>query len=217
MTEHKSLQPTTALQAKALEEAAARYEAGMTSEAAAYLLGRGLTQETVVSARLGVVVDPIPAHEHYRGWLAIPYLVKGQVVRIRFRRPDWIDTTSHKYGQPSGETIRTYGIDSIHAAQGELHITEGEFDRLILVQAGFHAIAFPGSNTFKGYHGRMLAGFNKLFVWGDPDPAGAEFVTKVLQRMPMSGRHVQLRDGDVTDTYLAGGQKALNDAWKKAV
>jgi hypothetical protein len=205
-----------------LEEAVASYEAAMTVEAAGYLLGRGLTEETVLTARLGVVADPIPAHERYKGWLAIPYITQGQPVRVRFRRPDWLTTEGQKYGQPSGETVLTYGVDDIHAPGDVLHVTEGEFDRLILKQCGLSAIAFPGANTFKRHHGRMLAGFNRIYVWGDPDQAGADFITTIVNRLPRSGRGVKLRGGDVTETYLeaggssGGGAKAIYNLIKEA-
>jgi len=222
LTEREPLQPLTDSQMQTLEEAVASYEAALTLEAVGYLLGRGLTKESVLTHRLGVVADPIPAHERYRGWLAIPYLVKGQPVRVRFRRPDWISSEGQKYGQPTGETILTYGVDDIHAAGDTIHVTEGEFDRLILKQCGLFAIAFPGANTFKGYHGRMLAGFNRIYVWGDPDQAGADFTTTIINRLPRSGRGVKLRGGDVTETYLSaggatgGGAKAINSLWVTA-
>lgn len=202
-----------------LEEAVSSYEAAMTVEAAAYLLGRGLTEETVLTARLGVVADPIPAHERYKGWLAIPYLIQGQPVRVRFRcmaNHDHKEFSHGKYGQPTGETILTYGVDDILAPGDTLHVTEGEFDRLILKQCGLPAIAFPGANTFKRHHGRMLAGFNKIYVWGDPDQAGADFITTIVNRLPRSGRGVQLRAGDVTDTYLLGGTEAIYGLLKAA-
>lgn len=216
MTEHLPLQPLTAGQMDTLRQAMIRYEDAMTVEAARYLLDRGLTEETVRTARLGVVADPIPAHERYQGWLAIPYLLKDQPLRIRFRRPDWISTDGSKYGQPSGETLLTYGVDSIHEADDEIHVTEGEFDAMVLKQVGLHAIALPGASTFRGYHGRMLAGFNRVFVWGDPDPAGAEFTTTVVNRLPRSGRGVQLRVGDITETYLHGRESALFELVEKA-
>jgi hypothetical protein len=111
--------------------------------------------------------------------------------------------------QPSGSRVGVYGVDAIHEARNVLHITEGEFDRMILVQSGLPAIGFPGASTFRGYHGRMLAGFNRIWVWGDPDQAGAEFIQKVTNRLPRSAKGVKLRAGDVTDTYLAGGVKTL--------
>ena len=212
MTEHEPLQPLTVSQMETLEEAVCKYEAAMTVEAAQYLIARGLTPETARTHRLGVVDDPIPGHESFRGMLAIPYLLKGDVVGIRFwciQDHDHREFSHGKYMQPSGTTIGVYGVASIHEAKHMLHVTEGEFDRLILLQSGIPAIGFPGASSFRGHHGRMLAGFNRLWIWGDPDAAGAEFVTKITNRLPRSARGVKLRVGDVTDTYLAGGVKTL--------
>jgi DNA primase len=189
-----------------LEEAVCKYEAGMTVEAARYLLDRGLTQETVRTRRLGVVVDPMPGHEAARGYIAIPFTLKGQIVAIRFRN---LGQEGPKYLQPSGSRIGVYNVDAIHQAAHVLHITEGEFDAMILNQVGLPAIGFPGASTWRGHHGRMLAGFNRLWVWGDPDGAGAEFVQKVTNRLPRSAKGVKLSIGDVTETYLAGGAKFL--------
>lgn len=206
------MQPLTVSQMETLEEAVSKYEADMTVQAAQYLVARGLTRETVRTNRLGVVADPIPGHEAFRGMVSIPYLLKGGVTGIRFRcieDHDHREFNHGKYMQPSGTTIGVYGVDSIHEAKHVLHVTEGEFDRLILQQAGLPAIGFPGASSFRGHHGRMLAGFNRLWIWGDPDAAGAEFVTKVTNRLPRSARGVKLRHGDVTDTFLAGGAKTI--------
>ena len=54
----------------------------------------------------------------------------------------------------------------------------------------------------------MLAGFSRVWVWGDPDDAGAEFTARVCRAL-RSAKGVRLRHGDVTDTYLAGGTDAL--------
>jgi 5S rRNA maturation endonuclease (ribonuclease M5) len=54
----------------------------------------------------------------------------------------------------------------------------------------------------------MLAGFSRVWVWGDPDDAGAEFVQKVTRSL-RNAKGVRLRDGDVSDTYQAGGADAL--------
>lgn len=213
MTEPVPLQPITASQLEELEAAVKSYEAGMTVEAAQYLLGRGLTQEIVHTARLGVVgAEAPPQHQRYVGWLAIPYIVKGDIVQVRFRcirEHDHAEFSHGKYGQAAGEPLRVYGVDSIHAANDTIHVTEGEFDRLILCQLGLHAVAFPGASSFQPHHARMLAGFNRIWVWGDPDPAGAEFVQKVTNRLPRSARGVRIRGGDVTDVFLGGGAKQI--------
>lgn len=212
------LQPITDSQMEILEEAVCKYEDALTVEAARYLVARGLTRETVSTHRLGVVADPIPGHEPFRGMLAIPYLLQGKPLGVRFR---CIEDHDHrqfnhgKYMQPSGVRLGVYGVDSIHLAGDVIHVTEGEFDRLILAQMGLDAIGFPGASTFRGYHGNMLAGFDRVWVWGDPDQAGAEFIQHVINRLPRSARGVKLSVGDVTETYLAGGHQAILDLVKE--
>jgi len=211
MTEHEPMQPQTVSQMETLEEATSRYEADMTVEGARYLLARGLTRETVRTNRLGVVADPMPGHENHRGKIVIPSMLAGQPLRLRFHCFNSHEHVGHgKYMQMLGESLMVYGVDAIHSAGHTLHVAEGEFDAMILTQSGLPAIGFPGASSFRGHHGRMLAGFNRIWVWGDPDAAGAEFVQKVTNRLPRSGRGVRLRTGDVTDTFLAGGVEALH-------
>jgi DNA primase len=103
---------------------------------------------------------------------------------------------------------RVFNVRAIHQAGDEIHVTEGEFDAIILSKIGLPAVAIPGAKAWKGHHRRMLAGFSRVYVWGDPDDAGAEFVQKVTRSL-RSAKGVRLRGGDVTDTYLAGGADAL--------
>lgn len=211
MTEHEPLQPLTDSQMESLEEAVCKYEAGMTVEAAQYLLGRGLTQETVRTHRLGVVADPMPGHEGYRGMIAIPFLLDGSPVQLRFRNLG----DGPKYLSMSGQPGRIYNVDAIKRASNTIHVCEGEFDAMILGQVGFDAIAIQGAEGFKPHFAKALAGFNRIWVWGDPDAAGAEFIQKVTNRLPRSAKGVKLRAGDVTDTYLAGGVKVLHSLVKE--
>lgn len=202
------MQPTPASQLEALEAAVASYEMdlAMDDQAQEYLAGRGLSEETVASARLGVVADPRPGHEGYRGMICIPYIVQGKVVMVRFRN---LSGSGPKYLQPKGSISRIYGVDQIHAAGDTICITEGEFDSLILRQCGLHAIAIPGANAFRPHHPRMLYGFSRIWVFGDPDAAGAEFNNTIINRLPRSAKGVNMRgSGDVTDTYVASGGDA---------
>lgn len=213
MTEHEPLQPLTDSQREMLEEAVTGYQVSLTRAAAEYLVGRGLEPATVRTFRLGVVDDPMPGHERRRGWLAIPYLDRdGRPLYIRFRRPPELDYDESipKYLGMEGEPIRMFNVGAIHRAETEIHVTEGEFDAMVLSQLGLHAVALPGAVSFAGRHRRMLAGFNKIWVWGDPDDAGADFVNRVMKALPRA-RGVRLSKdvGDVTDTYLALGAEGI--------
>lgn len=212
MSEREPLQPLSSSQKERLEAAVQSYEAAMTVEAARYLLGRGLTKETVLGARLGVVATD--EFGHWVGRLAIPYLDReGKPLTIRFRcmrNHNCKEAGCPKYLPITGDPSRMFNIRAIHEATDEIHVTEGEFDAILLGQLGLHAVAMPGASSFQGHHRRMLAGFNRTYVWGDPDAAGAEFINKVCRQL-RSAQGVRMRGGDVTETYLAGGPSAIYD------
>lgn len=188
------------------------YQAAVTADVARYLVGRGIGREEAATYRLGVVGDPRPGHSKYRGWLAIPYLAEdGHVLDIRFRcleEHKHRDFYHGKYETLEGHPARMYGIADVHRRGFEIHVAEGELDAIVLKKIGLRAVAIPGADAWAGRHRRMLAGFSRVYVWGDPDDAGAKFVNKVSRSL-RSARGVLLLDGDVTETYLAGGAEAL--------
>lgn len=196
-----------------MEEATAGYAAALTGAAARLLLARGLDRKTVDTFRVGVVAEPMPGHERYRGWLSIPYLDKdGKALSMRFRcMADHVhrDFGHGKYMSMFEEPSRVFNVRAIHEAGDTLHICEGEFDAMVLTMVGLPAIAIPGASAWSNHHRRMIAGFSKVYVWGDPDEAGAEFVQRVC-RACRAARGVRLRDGDVTETFQAGGASALH-------
>ena len=217
MEEQETLRPLPGLQIRELDEALTRYEAalGEDVEAARYLLGRGMSEAVAATHRLGVVRDPLAEHLRYEGWLAIPYLGHdGLPVQIRFRCMKDHDHGAYyhgKYMTLDGDPARVYGVQSIHAADDEIHVTEGELDRIVLTMLGFHAVAIPGASGFQSHHRRMLAGFSRVYVWGDPDEAGAAFAGKITRMMSQA---VSVRlPMDVNDTYLHLGEQAIFDAF----
>lgn len=212
MSEHEPLRPLSASQREALEEATSSYQGRLTAPVAQYLKARGIDKATAATFRLGVVSDPFPGHDRYRGFLAIPYLDReGKPLSLRFRcLEDHVhrDHYHGKYMSITDEPPRTFNIRAVHVALDTIHIAEGEFDAMILTKAGLPAVAIPGVQMWANRHRRMLAGFNRAYVWGDPDDAGADFVNRITRAL-RSAKGVRLRDGDVTDTYMAGGADAL--------
>lgn len=214
MSEREPMRPITPSRMAELEEATRTYESALTADAARYLLARGLEEAEVVTARVGVVTEPLPGHEKFRGMLAIPYLtVDGEPLALRFRCfADHDHRANHhgKYMSMPDEPIRMYNVGAIHRAEGELHIAEGEFDALILEKCGLAAVAIPGAQSWKPHHRRMVAGFSKVWIWGDPDEAGSDFVNKIRKDVRSAvGVRLRREDGDVTDIYKAGGREAV--------
>lgn len=217
MAEHDPLQPLSTSQKEMLEEAVASYQEHMTPEAASYLLKRGIGRDEALAFRLGVVVDPAPGHEKYRGMLAIPYLGRdGQPLTVRFRcmvEHNHRDYFHGKYNTIKDDIPRMFNIGAIHRAGEEIHVCEGELDAIILNKLGLPAVAIPGANMWFGRHRRMLAGFNRVWVWSDPDDAGAELLGKITRALK-SAKAVRLR-ADVTDTYLAHGAEHVLSLYRK--
>lgn len=221
MPEQEALLPLTALQREILEKAIQGYqfELAMADGVQEYLAGRGLRQEIVDGARLGVVNDsPAVGHESFVGWLAIPYLDKdGSPLTVRFRCLQHLEEGckaaghSKKYMGLPGDPARTYNIGAIHRAargDGSINICEGELDALILEQAGLDAIALPGATHWKPRHRIMLAGFNVINVWADPDEAGDGMAKTILKSL-RNARRIRLTAGDVTETCADLGEKGL--------
>lgn len=191
-----------------------KYAADMTAEAARFLLQRGVTEESARTFRLGVAADPIPGHEAGQNKLVIPYLSReGYPLTVRFRT---IPPAEKKYLSLGGDTNRMFNISALFHATDTIHLTEGEMDAIILHQLGLPAVALVGANGFAPRHARMLAGFSRIWVWGDGDAAGAELVNTVTRRLPYSAKGVQVAPGtDVNDIYLSHGAGALLELTKE--
>lgn len=88
----------------------------------------------------------------------------------------------------------------------------GNCDAIILNKIGLNAVAAPGAKAWKGHHRRMMLGFERIYVWADPDEAGAEMVQTLTRSLPRSVP-MRLTAGDVTDTYMQGGKDALMEIY----
>jgi len=206
---------------EALEEAVQSFQDQLTVDAAKYLRERGIGQAEALIHRLGVVTNPLPGYGKFRGMLAIPYLDKdGHPLTIRFRCLEDHDHRAAfhgKYNSIKDDPSRVYNIKAIFDAKDEIHITEGEFDTMILTKIGLPAVAIPGAHGWQYHHRRMLAGFSRVYVWADGDDAGAEFGSKVMASM-RTARVVRVDSGmDVTEMYLRDGADALLSRIKKEV
>lgn len=197
-----------------MEEATAKYQGLVTPEVARYLMDRGIEQGVASTFRLGAVEEPIPGHDMFHGRLAIPYIVAGHPVTIRFRclrDHDCKTSNCPKYLPIPDEPTRMYNVSAITRAAYDIDVTEGELDALVLEQLGYPAVAIPGVHNWKSHHRRMLAGFSKVRVWGDGDQAGAEFGNKITKALRQA-KVVRVPKGeDVTSLLLRDGAEAIHD------
>lgn len=205
----------SAAQRRSLEEATDRYHGNLLL-AASYLEARGVSEETATSFRLGVVSDPAPGHERFRGWLSLPYVTPAGVVAIKFRNLDPED--DHRWDAPAGSKIHLYNARAL-AQGGEVAVlVEGEMKTLVgASMLGVPVVGTWGTNWLPHWP-RCFGDFDRVIVVGDndnkedgsnPGRKHAEKVVKTLQ----NGELVLPPLGTQLDEWLLqDGPEAVREA-----
>lgn len=178
-----------------------------------YLQGRGLTDEVIDRWRLGFVLDPIPGHERFKGYLSIPYVTRSGTVAIKFR---CIKCEGGCEGHPkydSEKNIGTYlyGAMSFWRDSSFICITEGELDAVACDVAGLPAVGISGATKWLPHWGYCFEGYSEVIVLADGDSAG-EKLTSNVTRSVHNGRECRFPDGeDVTSFLVQHGPQALRE------
>jgi len=190
------------LQKELLGIAAATY-AESISLAEDYLASRGIPLEVARLASLGVVAEPEVGHEQYVGRLSIPYITKTGVVDLRFRSLN--PAVEPKYMGMTGAETRMYNVTDVERASDYIGICEGEIDTLTMARViGIPCVGVPGANSWKKHYTRLLADFERVFVFADGDQPGTEFARSLARELPVT--IVQSPDGhDVNSLFLQEG------------
>ena len=199
------------LQKELLGKATRRYAENI-SLADDYLKSRGITREVARLARFGVVGEPEVGHEAFVGRLSIPYITKTGVVDLRFRSLN--PAVEPKYMSMTGAETRMYNVLDIEQAGDWIAVCEGELDTLTLSACvGIPCVGVPGANSWKKHYTRLLADFERIFVFADGDQPGREFATSLSRELPVT--IVQLPEGeDVNSAYVKYGADYLKEKAK---
>jgi len=168
-----------------------------------YLKQRGIPLEIARLARLGVVVEPEVGHEAFIGRLSIPYITKTGVVDLRFRSLN--PAVEPKYMGLTGAETRMYNVLDVDKANDIIGVCEGELDTLTMSACvGIPCVGVPGANSWKKHYTRLLADFQRVFVFADGDQPGTEFARSLARELPVT--IVQMPDGgDVNSVYVSEG------------
>jgi hypothetical protein len=197
-----------------VEEAEAALWSGRGSEARDYLHDRGLSDETIRAARLGLR----PEDAHIEGifpdkpaWvpagITIPWFEGTDLAMVNIRRPEGSDP---KYWAIRGSRRGgIYPSKAVIATGRPLIIAEGEFDALLLNQelaglASVITLGSAGARPSPSVLGAML-GASPWLVAVDPDGAGQESASGWLGRS-MRCRRVPPPNGfkDWTEAHQGG-------------
>lgn len=189
-----------------------RYHESLTPEVLSYLESRGISPDDAASYRLGLVNDPDPMHEPFRGRLSIPFITPTGVVYIRFRcleDHDCRELGHGKYEGQAGTTTHLYNVQALHDADTIIGITEGELDGLVSTVAGLPAVGVPGANNWKPFYYRLFDDFERVIILGDGDQAGRDFTNKLAQHIPGGEAKLMPKGTDVNSFVQENGQKAF--------
>ncbi len=160
-------------------------------------------------ARLGVVLEPEVGHEAFQGRLSIPYITKTGVVDLRFRSLN--PAVEPKYMGMTGVETRMYNVIDTERAGDWIGVCEGELDTITLSHCiGIPCIGVPGANSWKKHYNRILADFERIFVFSDGDQPGKEFATSLARELPVT--IVTMPDGeDVNSCYVKYGADYIRE------
>ena len=190
-------------QKELLGQATQKYAANIY-QAEAYLRSRGITMEAARLARFGVVGEPEIGHEQFKGRLSIPYITKSGVVDLRFRALH--PAVEPKYMGMTGAETRMYNVLDIEKAGDFIGVCEGELDTITLSSCiGIPCVGVPGANSWKKHYTRLLADFERVFVFADGDAPGREFANSLARELPVTV--VTFGEGeDVNSVFVSQGK-----------
>lgn len=184
-------------------------------DALPYLRSRGLTEEIIGIAGLGVVTEEIPEFAHLCGRLWIPYMTDSGVINANARCikpheckkvPASATGREHKkYLRPGGMKDNLYGARTYIEAVDYICITEGEIDALTLHQIRIPALAVSGATKWATHWTSVLDDFARVVIVSDGDKAGREFSERVRNAIPWALDVPMPQDEDVNSMFLKEG------------
>jgi len=199
----------SASQRALLEKAAHKYGANI-HQATDYLESRGISQAVARAVSLGVVTEPEPGHEAYAGRLAIPFITKSGVVDIRFRSLN--PAVEPKYMGLTGAETKMYNVLDVEQAGNFIAVCEGEIDTITLSRCvGIPAVGVTGANAWKPHYTRLLADFERVFIFADGDQPGRDFANSLTRELPVTT--IQLPDGQDVNSMFA--EHGADFFWEK--
>lgn len=149
-------------------------DAGQRVEA--YLSRRGFSPETWRRRGVG----------EYNGAIAFPYYENGELVLMKFRRPEKYSGKGPKAWREEGGKPVFWGMDDCNPDL-PLVIVEGEMDALALDEAGVpNVVSVPSGAedlTCVELCWEWLEQFSRVVIWPDNDEPGQEMARKLITKL----------------------------------
>lgn len=161
--------------------------------------------------QLGIVAQPLPGDEEYRGRLVIPYLTRAGVRGLKFRCIQDHDCKEHshrKYTQPHGQEQRLYNAVAYFSGRDIIGVCEGELDA---ITASEHlevpTFGIPGASQWRKlgqYWQLVLRDFATVIVFADGDEPGYQLAAEIAGDVGACARLVKCDPGmDINSMVVA--------------
>jgi hypothetical protein len=176
-------------------------------EAVHYLDNRGLTPEIIKKFKIGFkqtinFQDKQAADILDKGWIIIPYTDRDVVRQMKFR-----SLVRKKPGgfqrSPGMETV-FFNMDTIDPFE-PVYLTSGEFDAMILEQAGFRAVSLMSdSHKPTPEQKDQLMSASMVILAGDTDSSGSGIMDKLWKELGNRCYKLSWPEGmkDANQTFL---------------
>lgn len=141
-----------------------------------WLIGRGLTEQTLVEFKIGEQV------RDGKTYAVFPYMRDGELVNAKKRNV----AEKRDMRQEAGAAPCLFGWHLIDPRQRTVAITEGEIDAMTLHQAGIPALsvnAGAGNHQWIESDWERLERFSEILICFDDDDAGRKGATEVVLRL----------------------------------
>lgn len=159
---------------------------------------------TVKLYQLGVVIDPMPGDERFKGWLSIPYLTPRGVKGIRFRN---LSGNEPKIGQHNGQSGRLFNTKAYFADTPVIGIAEGEIDAIVATERlGLPTMGVPGASMWaahKAIWAPLFKNFSTVLVLRDGDQAGKDLADQITETLKLRARVVDMPEGEDVSSMVA--------------
>lgn len=160
-----------------------------------WLHDRGLTDETIAEFKVGADGDVV----------ALPYLRDGELVNIKRRS---VVDKKRMWQEKDAEPC-LFGWHLIDPSCRVVAITEGEFDAMVLHQAGIPAMSVnqgAGNHQWIDSDWERLHRFSEILICFDDDDAGRKGALEVAQRLGVERCRIVVFPGskDANEALLAG-------------
>lgn len=174
------------------------------------LAQRGISLDTAKRNHVGFIQDATAISADHpwarQGWLVFPTILGDQVICVKYRSimgkkaPDGTPGFLRKSGMASG----LFNGNSINAFE-DCYVVEGEFDSLVLSQAGFVGVSLPSAGFSPTAEMRdTMMNANRVYLAGDMDSVGQATMQKLWAELKDRCYLIQWPTGckDANDCFL---------------